>query len=150
MSDSEYENRALKISLIIDIAIEVFKKCPPKDFSRANQEQFIKVYSEFKTDALNPLAKFHNLKSLSYIENDVLIYFREGTGEPVSQFWNQIKKKEIFVERKPDVLTKVLKRGRLKDDIERDTIIDNYLHYREIYALSEEQWCKIDQMIDGA
>lgn len=148
MNNSEYNIQAKEVAGIIDIAISTFKKYPPEEFSPSHTDQFINTYLDFKNKALNPEPRFQNLKSLKQIKNDALIYFQEGSGKAVNEFWKELTLKNIPFKR-VNSLEKIMKRGKIKNQMEYDKVIDTYNSYIETNTLSKDDIDKINALIAG-
>jgi hypothetical protein len=143
MNNPEYNTQAKEVAEIIDIAINSLKKNPPEDFSTAHIEHFINTYLDFKNQAINPEPRFKNIQSLTQLKNESLIYFQEGSGKAVDEFWKTITEKNIPLTRKANHLNKMLKRGKIKNKVEYDWLIDTY----NSHTLSQDEVGKINDMI---
>ncbi len=130
----------------IDIAIESVKKFPPKGFDNNHLDHFVKTYLEFRHGVLNPAPQYKNGKSLSYKKNDVLTYFQEGTGDAVHYFWKQVNELNLGYKRE-NKLAKILKRQKIKDQIEYDFVIDVLVPYQQEGLISESDAKAISEMI---
>lgn len=146
MNNLEYNARAIEVAEIIDIAMSTFKKYPPEEFTSSHIDQFINTYLDFKKKALNPEPKFQNLKSLKQIENDALIYFQEGSGKAVTEFWKEVAQKRMSLKRSNNLI-KILKRGKIKNRAEYDKVIDTYNSYLETNSLSVDEVNKLNDLI---
>ena len=120
---ANYETEALKISKVIDIAIEALEKLPPKIWSGENLIHMKNCYIEWKNNAINPDQKYKNLTSLKYIIEDVFTIFQEGSGEFVEYFWKEIEDQKLAYIRE-DKLWKILKRGKIKNRVEFEYVKD--------------------------
>ncbi len=146
MIKSNYTEQAKILSEAIDIAIESLKKFPPKGFDNTHLNHFINTYLEFKNNALNPNPKYQNSKSLSYIKDDVFTYFQEGTGEAIHYFWKQINVRNLGYKRENKLL-KILKRQKIKNQIEYDFIIDVLVPYQQEGLISRAEVSELNKMI---
>jgi hypothetical protein len=86
MTDNKYLKSVENLSKAIDIAINVLQEIPPKGFDSSHVKQFVASYLDFKNNAENPEPQFRNLKSLSYVSNDVFTFFQEVSGDTVNAF----------------------------------------------------------------
>lgn len=141
-----YNTEAELLIRIIDIAINCFKNNPPEGFDANHIKHSVNVYLDYKNKVINPLPQFHNLTSLKYIKNDILIFFQEGSGKTVDVFWKEIAKNKIAINR-VNRFEKILKRGKIKNHIEYDTVIDLYNSYVETHTITDDQITKINEMI---
>jgi hypothetical protein len=146
MAKSNYAEQAQLISRAIDIAIASVKKFPPKDFSNDHIKHFIDTYLEYKKGALDPEPGYHNMKSLLYIKSDILTYFQESAGKAVEYFWKEVKKNNLELKRE-NKLKKILKRGKIKNDLEYDFVIDVLVSYQQEGLITEDEANKLNQMI---
>lgn len=120
----KYENEVQKLILAIDIAIESFQKHWPKDFQQEHIDVVINSYNIFKEECIETEEKFKNLKSLKYTEEEAFIYFNEGVGETVNYFWKRLKEEGLEYKRKNNRLKKILKKGKIKNDLDYQYITD--------------------------
>lgn len=142
----DYNSSAQQLVDIIDIAIHCFQNFPPENFTVTHVNQFVKTYIDNKEKVINPEPKFRNFKSLNYLVNDTLVYFQESTGRTVEEFWKKIQSNQIDIKRE-NKIEKILKRGKIKNNIEYDTIIDLYNHYLESNIPSKEEIDRVNDMI---
>ena len=87
---NEYQIEANKLVLAIDIAIEAYKKYPPKELSKEHLDLIISFFEESKEQALNPEPQFKKIASLDFLITDFLREFQENSGDLVDYFWNEI------------------------------------------------------------
>jgi hypothetical protein len=146
MANSNYTEQAHALGKAADIAIEAFEKFPPKGFNSAQLDHVINTYKEFKNNALHPEAKYKNLKSLSYVKTDILTIFQEGSGDFVNYFWKQVADQRLGFKRE-NKLQKILKRGKIKSQIEYDFIIDVLVPYQQEGVINETDANILKQMI---
>jgi len=133
-----YKQEASRLGKAIDIAIEATEKYPPKDFEQKHIDHWIKVHQEWKRELFECEPKYQNLATLKYSVNNVLTYFQEAYGEGVEFFWQQIAKQGLGYKRE-NKLAKILKRNRIKDDIEYDFIIDVIVPYQQENIITSEE-----------
>ena len=144
MNKPEYDIQANEVANIIDIAIRAFKDHPSDGFSESDINHFVNTYSELKDNAINPEPKFANLKSLKQVKSDALIFFQEGSGKSVDCFWKTISEQKIPLKRETNKLDKILKKGKIKDEMEYDWLIDTYTSF----SLTDHEIDKINGMIE--
>ncbi len=138
MSKKVYEAEAELVVKIIDIAIESFNSVPPKDFNERDVKQFVDVYLDYKNDTINPLPEFKNTTSLNYIKNDILTYFQEAHGATVEYFWKKVYDNNLPIKR-INPFEKIIKRGKIKNHMEYDTVIDLFPSLLENKTISDEK-----------
>ncbi len=145
-SKRDYTTESIRLSKAIDIAIEAFKKHPPKDFTNDNLEHVIKIYSDWKFSVLNPEPKFKKLASLNYHVHDVFNFFQESTGKAVDFFWQQINENNLGYIRE-DKLRKILDRGKIKGRIEYEYVIDLITAAQQEGRMTNEETKRLGQML---
>ena len=141
-----YETEALKLSKAADIAIDAFRKFPPKIWNEEILLHIQNCYSEWKNEALNPLPQFKNLASLKYKIENIFTIFQEGSGEFVEYFWKEIKNQNLDYIRE-DKLWKVLKRGKINNRIEYEYIIDIIVSAEQENRITIEEVKILTEMI---
>ena len=148
MGKTNYNKQAEILIDIIDIAIDSLTHNPPKGFEEIHIRQFVNTYLDYRNKVLNPEPLFHNLTSLRFIKSDILRYFQEGSGKAVDVFWKDINAKKLDIVRE-NRFEKVIKRGKIKNQIEYDIIIDLYNSYIETNILSTMEIDKINHLISN-
>ncbi|WP_310557038.1 hypothetical protein [Flavobacterium sp.] len=138
MKEDKYLQASQNLAKAIDIAIESFQKHPPKIWDDKTVRHFINIYLDIKEKSLSPLPQYKNLKSLNYEVNDIFIFFQEGSGDAVNYFWDKIKEHNLPYKRE-NKLAKILKRKKIKDDIELDFVIDVMVPYQQEGLINEEE-----------
>jgi len=133
-----YIQEAQRLGKAIDIAIDSFLKYTPKDFEQKHTDHMVKVYQSLKEGLFNGDARWQNLTSLKYLVNDVFIYFQESSGAGVDYFWRQIADQKLGYKRENKV-AKILKRNRIKDDIEYEFITDVMVPYEQENIITAEE-----------
>ncbi|WP_218918533.1 hypothetical protein [Flectobacillus major] len=86
------------------------------------------------------------MASLKYSIDEVFTYFQEGNGQTVEKFWEKIKEAGLPYKRE-NKLVKILKRKRIKDDIEYDFVIDVIVPYQEEGLISADEVALLNQWI---
>ena len=145
MAKSNYTEQARGLSEAIDIAIESIKRFPPKGFDTNHLNHFVNTYLELKHKILTPDPQYKNAHSPSYLKNDVLTYFQEGTGDAIHYFWKQIKDRNLGYKRE-NKLTKILKRQKINNQIEYDFITDVLVPYQQEGLISESDLNRLNEM----
>ncbi len=143
MAKENYEEQAAYLAKAIDIAIIAFQKYPPNGFNPSHVEQMVKTYLEYKRI---PEPQYKNLKSLKYRISDVFIFFQEGSGKAVDFFWTEIKKNNLPYKRE-NKLGKILKRGKIKNQIEYDFVIDVLVPYQQEKLMTEDEVKTVNKLI---
>jgi hypothetical protein len=146
MSKLTYLEKATKLSMAIDIAINSIKSFPPKEWNDNDISALINYYSSLKDEVLYPKPVYRNLKSLRYSEIDALTYFQEGYGQAVDDFWRQVDEKNLGYMRE-NRMAKILKRKRIKFNYEYDFIIDVFLVYKQEGKLADSEVEALNRMI---
>jgi hypothetical protein len=139
-----YQERAERLAKTIDIAEKVIVNSKSLDEKTINH--FINWGREIKHMVLNPQPQFKKVASLKYLENDFLIYWNEANGEDIEKFWTEILKNGIDFERK-DTIQAVLKRKRIKNIHEYDSIIDKIVTAEQIGRIDKTQVKELNQLI---
>ncbi|MGB0869760.1 MAG: hypothetical protein ACPGSD_09195 [Flavobacteriales bacterium] len=136
MKQTKYEIEKNELIRIIDIAIKSLKTFTPLECPQEQVRDFIKFYISEKESIITPKPQFKNLCSLRQTKNDVLIYFQEGHGKSVNYFWEEINSNKINIERK-NTLKKVLKKSKISNTQEYDSVIDLMVPYYQTGMISE-------------
>jgi hypothetical protein len=141
-TNDKYSQRANGFARACDIAIAIIRENP----GIHSRDSFLRLTEQWKAMALNPEHKFRKLASLRYLEADFLIYWNESTGEHVDQFWRQIKEQNLDYARR-NIISDVLKRKRIKNQIEYDSVIDNILIAQQSGAATQADTLILNQLI---
>jgi hypothetical protein len=124
MPSDKYIIAINNLNKIIDLAIEAIRKYPPYNMNNDEITHFVNVYSEYKREPSENERKFQNLQSVKQSEDDILVFFNEGHGTCVNEFWNLIASNKIPFKRK-NKLKNVLSRKKIKNSFEYDYVIDS-------------------------
>ncbi len=146
MKNLKYNEAVENLIEAVSIAIQVIKDYPPKELNNTQLHHVINVYSEWKADIVNPKPKFANMSSLKYKIENVFTYFQEDKGETVEMFWQKIKEAELPYKRE-NKLAKILKRKRIKDNIEFDFVTDVIVPYQQEGLITEDESMLLKQYI---
>ncbi len=146
MSKKVYETEAELVVKIIDIAIESFVNAPPSDYNPKDIKQSVDVFLDYKNEIINPLPEFKNIRTLNYVQYVVLTYFQEANDSAVDYFWEKVNSNNLPIKR-INPLEKIIKRGKIKNHIEYDTVIDLFPTLMENKTISDEEIKKINNMI---
>jgi hypothetical protein len=146
MKSAKYLQAVENLVKAIDIAIDVVKVSPLKDFREQDKQQFILVYSDWKEDIINPEPQYANMASLKYSIDAVFTYFQEGSGQTVELFWQKIKEVDLPYKRE-NKMAKILKRKRIKNDIEFDFVIDVLVPYQQEGLINEDDVVLLNKLI---
>ncbi|MEE1082324.1 MAG: hypothetical protein UH850_01070 [Paludibacteraceae bacterium] len=156
MASKKYIEARDNLIKAIDLANEALLKYPngkeKQEFvydgiSYTVLEWKIKWHNEIKDRRLNEEKKYETLQSLKYTIEDVFTYFQEGAGPDVNEFWRLIKEANLPYERE-NKLEKIMNRGRIRNDIEYDYVIDTIVPFQQEGILSEEDVQKLNEMIE--
>jgi hypothetical protein len=146
MENTKYKQSVENLSTAIDIALDVIQKYPPNKFKESDIKQFISVYYECKNKIENPAPRFANLRSLKYSIDEVFIYFQEGNGKAVNLFWERIRESQLPY-RRENKLAKILKRKKIKNDIEYDFVVDVIVPYQQEGLIDESDIILLNGLI---
>jgi hypothetical protein len=146
MDKALYDTKAEALGRAIDLGIESVQKYPPKGFNQRHLDQVVHVYMDYKRAALCPEPKFRNKQSLRQIEHDILTYFQEASGDAVEYFWKQIKDQGLSFKRE-NKLEKILKRGKIKNQMEYDFIVDVLVPYQQEGLITQTDADLLGQML---
>ena len=141
---ASYDEKARQLAAAIDIAVEIYGQ-----FVLLSPEQtkhVIDVYLTWKVMALNPNPGFKKIASLKYLESDCLTYWNESAGPHVELFWERIANEKLGFKRK-DVLKDVLKRNRIKNIFEFDSITDSLVISRQTGKIDEAEFLTLSQLL---
>lgn len=143
----DYNSEALRLAKAIDLAIDAFQKYSPQDWSTQQVAHFVRVYSDWKSLALNPAPQYKKAVSLNYIIQDVFTYFQEGNGDAVDHFWSRINKENLGYCRE-DKLRKILRKSKLKSRAEYECVTDLLVVAKQEGRINEQEVNKLSKMID--
>ena len=143
-----YETESIKLAKAAELAIESFEKLGLEQFEKTHVDHLVKCYTEWRNDILNPEPKFKNLASLKYHEQDIFTYFQEASGPVVELFWSKLKDANLSYTRE-NKLMKVLKRGKIKNRIEFDLVVDLFVPAHQNGMITEEQAASLSEMIQS-
>lgn len=146
MTRLTYEERAKNLSQAVDIAIKTLQENPPKGFTPALVEHTVNCYLDWRNKAINPEPQFKNSKSLKYIENDVFTLFQESAGYGINLFWDKIKEQKLPFKRE-NKLVKILKRNKIKNQIEYDFIADVIVPYEQEKLINQDDIKILNQLM---
>ena len=147
MASKKYLEARDNLVKAIDLANEVLLEFP---HGRTQEDVDGSVeFNNYRKDlALNAAKEFQTMQSLNYLIEDFFIYFQEGVAGPdVDEFWRRIKEANLPYERE-NKLEKIMKRGRIRNDIEYDYVIDAIVPFQQEGILSEEDVKKLNEMIE--
>ena len=156
MASKKYIEARDNLIKAIDLANEALLKYPngkeKQEFvydgiSYTVLEWTIKWLNEVKKRSLNEEKKYETLQSLKYSIEDVFTYFQEAAGPDVDEFWRLIKEANLPYERE-NKLEKIMTRGRIRNDIEYDYVIDTIVPFQQEGILSNEDVKKLNEMIE--
>lgn len=84
--------------------------------------------------------------SLRYFIKEAIDQYSSMTGPSYDLFWKKLKEHGLPYEPK-DVLEGIFKRGRLKDEIEYEFVIDNLVLWQQEGKITETQRDSLNEMI---
>lgn len=136
----------MRLSKAIDIAVETFKECHPKQFSEDNISHTIKTYLEWKEMALNPEPAFRKIASLKYLVESVFTFFHESSDPCTTYFWERIKQNNLGYQRE-NKLEKILKRGEIRGRIEFEYATDMLVVAEQEGLITQEESVRLSELI---
>ncbi|WP_132215145.1 hypothetical protein [Mariniflexile fucanivorans] len=139
-----YQERAEQLVKTIDIAKKVIVNS--KSLDDKTRTHFLNWGRDIKNMALNPEPQFKKVASLKYLKNDFLIYWNEEDGKDIEKFWSKLYENGIDFEKK-DTIQAVLKRKRIKDIHEYESVIDNIVVAEQMGRINKTQVKVLNQMI---
>jgi len=149
----KYKTASENLARAIDISIDVIQKFPPQEWVEhyvtkdKNQiTHFIDLKREWKEDALKPELRFANMQSLNYTIEAVFIYFQEGHGEFVEEFWKEIKAQNLPYKRE-NKMVKILKRKKINNIHEYNFVIDVIVPYQQEKLINTEEVALLNDLI---
>jgi hypothetical protein len=146
MRKFSYEEQTIQLTAAIDIAINAFELFPPPNWDENNIQRAINTYMSLKNSLIDPEPRYKNTKSLSYLENDVFTYFQEGSGKTVDFFWAQIKSSGLHY-RRENKLARVIKRGKIRNQLEYEFIIDVLVPYQQEGIIGPDETSLLNKFI---
>lgn len=146
MEKKSYQNEVEKLFKAIDLSIEAYNKYPPKDWTPDIVKTVTTHLEGHKNRILNAEKKFQTLRSLKYDIDAVFTFFQEGSGEAVAYFWKRIEEEGLDYER-VNKLEKILNRGKIKEIVEYDYVIDIMLVAEQKQWITVEELKKLNQLI---
>lgn len=146
MSSEKFKKKLSQIQKVCEIATDSLIKNRPNILDENSYKMIIKFYQDSSNEWNNVEKKYQNLQSLKYLENDIFIYFNESSGKTVDYFWERIKEENLPFKRE-NKLTKILKRGKIKNDIEYDFVIDTIVPYEQEGVIGTEEVVKLNKML---
>jgi hypothetical protein len=101
----------------------------------------------FRTPALTPEPAFATLKSLTYLEDAFFTYWNEASGAHVERFWQQVAERGLPFQRK-ELVREVLARGRIRNEMEYQTIVDSWLIQQQLGRISEAEAQRLSGILE--
>ena len=141
-----YTEQAQNLIKAIDIAIDALRKHPPNNFQPEHIEHTINCYLDWRDGIINAESKYKNIRSLKYDIENVFTFFQESSGKTVDYFWQEIKKNELPYKRE-NRLTKILKRGKIRSQIEYDFILDVLIPYQQERIIEKSDFERIKVLL---
>ncbi|MEO1514303.1 MAG: hypothetical protein AAFV95_04800 [Bacteroidota bacterium] len=139
-----YQQRAERLAKAIDIAVKIVQES--EHFNDDLKQPMIDFCQQIKQLALHPELAFKKVASIKHLERDFLTYWNESTGRAVDKFWLELHKNGLDFEKR-DSIQAVLKRGRIANIYEYDSIVDNILVAEQIGRINEEQAIELNRLI---
>jgi hypothetical protein len=139
---AEYMARARALAEAVDIAVKIGATRP--DELSDDELGFWRVHVKMK--ALAPEPPFANLESLADLEDALFTYWNEAEGEHVDRFWRIVAERGLPFKRR-DVVREVLKRGHIRDDVERQHVIDGLVILQQTGKISRQEADRLSSML---
>ncbi len=147
MASKKYIEARNSLVKAIELANEVLLEYP-HGRTKEDVDGSVEFNNYRKNLALNAAKEFQTMQSLNYLIEDFFIYFQEGAGRPdVEEFWRRVKEANLPYERE-NKLEKILKRGRIRNDIEYDYVVDTIVPFQQEGILSDEDVKRLNEMIE--
>ena len=137
---AKYLARAAAFAEAIDIGLAIAKSTPDREWA----DRWIDLC---RTPALNPEPAFATLKSLAYLEEAFFTSWNEASGEHVERFWQQVAERGLPFQRK-DLVREVLSRGRIRTEMEYQTIVDAWVILQQIGKVSQAEADSLSKMME--
>ena len=140
---AEYMARARALAEAVDIAVKI--AATRRDELAADDALgFWRVH--VKQKALAPEPPFANLESLADLEDALFTYWNEAEGEHVERFWRLVAERGLPFKRR-DVVREVLERGHIRDDVERQQVIDGLVILQQAGKISRQEADRLSLML---
>jgi hypothetical protein len=101
----------------------------------------------FKSPAISPEPAFASLKSLAYLEDAFFTHWNEASGAYVEHFWQQVAERGLPFQRR-ELVRDVLTRGRIRNEMEYQTIVDSWLILQQSGRISEAEAQRLSSMME--
>ena len=138
---AKYLARARAFAQAVDLGIELYATLPAHERDAMERGSL-----EWKKMALAPEPPFASLQSLAYLEDAFFTYWNEASGEHIERFWQRVTAGGLPFERK-DVVRDVLSRGRIRNDIEYQTITDSIVIHQQMGKISRAEADRLSEML---
>jgi hypothetical protein len=139
---AKYLARARAFAEAVDIAVAL-RSAPPWD-----DPNLVEQYLWFKVRALPPYPDpaCANLQGLAQLEHIFFTEWNEGSGEYIERFWQLVAERGLPFERK-DIVRAVLNRGRIRNEVEYQTITDSIVIQQQIGKISRKEADRLSVML---
>ena len=94
----------------------------------------------------NPSLRSRPLSSLAYLEDAFFTYWNEASGEHIEGFWRRVAERNLPFQRK-DIVREVLSRGRIRTEMEYQSIVDALAIQRQLERLSHDEAEHLNRMV---
>jgi hypothetical protein len=143
----KYLNQLEEYKKMMKVAIWALQKFPAENLPIDYYLSFIERYKSDLQERSNILTgKFAVVASLKYDISNALIYFNEGSGQAIEEFWKKIKEENLPFKRE-NKLKKILKRKKIANDIEFDFVTDVLVPYIQEGLITQEEEMLLKQYI---
>jgi len=134
----KYLARATAFAQAIDVGTAIAKTVPGSGWEEWNDL--------FKRPALEPEPAFATLSSLAYLEDAFFTHWNDASGEHIESFWQRLAERGLPFQRK-DIVREVLSRGRIRTEMEYQSIVDALAIQRQLERLSHDEAEHLNRMV---
>jgi hypothetical protein len=116
------------------------------DLSEKEKQDYLSGSLDMQNVISNLEEKYKNKKSLAYLEDNFYTYWNESIGKYVEEFWKSLSNNNIGYKRK-DILNDTLKRGRIKNIYEYNTIQDGLVVAFQEKKITQDEMVQLSSML---
>ncbi|MCQ2218324.1 MAG: hypothetical protein MJZ33_07585 [Paludibacteraceae bacterium] len=146
MTSKKYFEACDNFVKAVDVANEVLLNYP-HGRTKEDIDGDIEINNKRRDLALYAEKEFQTMQCLNSLVEAFFTYFQECVGPDVEEFWRRIKEANLPYERE-NKLEKIMKRGRIRNDIEYDYVVDTIVPFQQEGIISEDDVKKLNDMIE--
>lgn len=146
MTSKKYFEACDNFVKAVDVANEVLLNYP-HGRTKEDIDEDIEINNKRRDLALYAEKEFQTMQCLNSLVEAFFTYFQECVGPDVEEFWRRIKEANLPYERE-NKLEKIMKRGRIRNDIEYDYVVDTIVPFQQEGIISEDDVKKLNDMIE--